>query len=1378
MLRHALRSASFRNPTETRFSPFDAFRFLQVIGNPGSGKSTLLRLGSLLPVSGAHVTGGATRLSVVGADAEFNAEVAHWPRLASMATQFDNHFGLLTVGETLAFAAANQQPAVPGGPTGLSAEEVAKHIGLDNVMNTRLGTETVRGVSGGEARRVSVGEAMVGPARVWMLDSFSDGLDAARTKAITSGLLRPFAEELGGTVVAALQQPAQELFELFDDVILLRDGRCLYCGPVADAPAFFEGKLGLKREDDVSDPEFLAAVCSEPESFGRPGRRVASAPLSDVPLTAPSLAAAYVAHVVREDDSAADAPLLSSNSSTGPLDKEQARAIFAASYARNGFAQTASVSYREVVNTVRDIQFLQSHFVRAIILALIVGSLFSGLGVDDFVQRISLIFFACLQLAMGGAAELPVALNNKIIVDRQSRVNHMYRPFLYALSVSLVYLPIVALETILFCAPMYYMVGFAEAGERFAVFFSIILLLVIAMTSTFRFVAWVSGSLEVALAGMVPFIALFILFSGFLATRSNLGWGDLGQGIYWFTPISWAIRALAINEFNAPEYDAVIPVPRAPPGTMMRKGTVYLQTYDVEPEDEWIAYGYIYIGAFCVLIIILGSITFACRVISEPRGTQRRLAGKTAADKLAASAAGRAVSAAPAAGDVEASTAAGASDAKDAPVAGAATPAGATGKVSHGKKLAFRDLVFDVRLVGAAAKKAAAKQAKSDKKAEADPSVLDAGAVARGHKRLLHRISGVARPGRILALCGESGAGKTTLLNTLAGRTVTQGHVMGSIILGGTAIAATQLRPRVGYCEQFDRHLATATVREALEFSAWMRRGHAATHANVMAAVDEALDLLELRPVEHRAIGDEKAGWGLSRGERKRVTIGVELVADPSVLFLDEPTTALSSTQARDVARVIRRVADSGRTVVCTLHQPSAGVWSAMDDLLLLARGGYTVYYGPLGPGSRTMVDYLESLPGSHPLPDGMNPADYMLDVIGSEGKTDAKVAGVRAAAAPAGGEPALASRASTDAAGAHAEGKPAAAAAAAPTRAQLLRGKFIESAAKATLDETLDGMGIERDSHSRRLAKTSVAADAHGDASRPNFCVQFAMLTKRASVDFFRDTEFGLKRCVLFVMLALIAGGVFFQIEDNTQSGVMSLVGGVVMGVIFVSAITANTTAVAIGKRRPSFTREQAAHTFDPTAYGLALTVANLPWIFIFSVLFTVVYALMVGYAFSVVPFMILVVFILANSFSMIALVLGFLAETPQLMTSILSVIMAVASMFSGFFLPRADIPDGWIWVHYLSPQSYALEAAIPSVFVCPEGEPVVSYARGPCGTIDALDGGVLKKDVPKLDFIEGLYGLEAQYSGRAIGIMVAESAALLLLLIYALWRLRSKAA
>ena len=96
MLRLALRSASFRNPTETRFPPFDAFRFLQVIGNPGSGKSTLLRLGSLLPVSGAHVTGGATRLSVVGADAEFNAEVAHWPRLASMAPADDRLLGRST----------------------------------------------------------------------------------------------------------------------------------------------------------------------------------------------------------------------------------------------------------------------------------------------------------------------------------------------------------------------------------------------------------------------------------------------------------------------------------------------------------------------------------------------------------------------------------------------------------------------------------------------------------------------------------------------------------------------------------------------------------------------------------------------------------------------------------------------------------------------------------------------------------------------------------------------------------------------------------------------------------------------------------------------------------------------------------------------------------------------------------------------------------------------------------------------------------------------------------------------------------------------------------------------------------------------------------
>lgn len=1353
-----------------------------------------MRSAAGLGLGGAHISGGAAKLAVEGLPAAEGEEASRWGRLAAMSTQFDNHYGLLTVSDTLQYAAGWQQPVVGSVETGLTADQVSGFIGLDRVMNTRLGTETVRGVSGGESRRVSVGEALVAPARVWLMDSFSDGLDAARTKSIASGLLRPFADELGGTVVCVLQQPAQELYELFDDVILLRDGRCLYSGPREGCISFFEEQLGLVRPE-VSDPEFLAQVCSEPEAFDKPGCRNKAAPLAGVALTTDDIASAAVAAAASKAGGGSAATpaargALASDGKSGALDMGRARTIFSGAYARGCLHQAWLLSSREVVNTLRDVQFLQSHFVRSLVMALVVGSLYSGLGPDDFVQRIALFFFSCLNLAMGGAAELPVALNNKLIVDRQSRGLHMYMPWLYAVCVSLVYIPIGALEVILYAAPTYYIVGFASEAERFAVFFGITLCLVLCMLGVFRLIAWAAGTLEVALAAMTPFIALFILFSGFLATRSNLGWGELGQWLFWFSPVSWSIRALAVNEFLSSGYDGLI-ASRTQPGQMARKGTLYLDTYEIDSDPLWVDYGFAYVAGLAVFVLVVGAAIFNFKVRYEPQGTRRRQA--TVDKSRSVSEEGNEESGhAPVAAASVTPVAAGSTEAKGVPAAATASPtvpaattsAGAssaavgaatvaattaiTGK--KGKVLVFRDLTFDVRLVGAAAKHA---EVKAQRESTADGAVLDAGATVAGHKRLLNRISGVARPGRVLALCGESGAGKTTLLNTLAGRTVTQGHVKGTMMLGGDIIAPTQLRARVGYVEQFDRHLATATVREALEFAAWMRRGATATTAIVHAAVDEALDLLELRPVETRTIGDEKAGQGLSRGERKRLTIGVELVANPGVLFLDEPTTALSSTQARDVARVIRKVASSGRTVICTLHQPSQGVWANMDDLLLLARGGYTVYFGEVGSGSATMISYLSSLPGATPLPVGMNPADYMLDVIGSEGKED----GVTARAAAAGGAEALASVTSTQLA---AKGPLSAAVShRSQTRGEMLLSQFLGSRAKAALDAQLDGLDAPRDTHKVRIGHSSKFSAGHGEVTRLNFFSQFLMLTVRQSLDFARDTEFGLKRCVIFVVLALIAGGVFFNLgrEDTDQAGVLSLVGGVVMSIIFVGAIAANTTAVGMQKRRPSYVREQAAHTYSPTAYGLAMLISALPWHFVFVALFTLVYASMIGYDFSLVPFMMLVVFLFTNSMSIIAMAMGFIAETPQLVTVLISMVMSLSAMFGGFFIPRADIPPGWIWLHYLAPMAFPLEAAVPAAFLCQDTSTMVANGAGPCATIDAFDGGQLLRGISKLDFIERFYGIEAANRWMAIGVCIGYGTGLFGLFVLALWRLRAKA-
>jgi ABC-type multidrug transport system ATPase subunit len=140
------------------------------------------------------------------------------------------------------------------------------------------------------------------------------------------------------------------------------------------------------------------------------------------------------------------------------------------------------------------------------------------------------------------------------------------------------------------------------------------------------------------------------------------------------------------------------------------------------------------------------------------------------------------------------------------------------------------------------------------------------------------------------------------------------------------------------------------TVREALEFSSEMRLPADVSHALRAAFVDEAMELLELTQVADAKVGLPGSPDGLAPGERKRLTIGVELAANPAILFLDEPTTGLDARAAAVVVRVLRNVAASGRTVVATIHQPNPETVASLDDLLVLARGE-VLFWGPREDG-------------------------------------------------------------------------------------------------------------------------------------------------------------------------------------------------------------------------------------------------------------------------------------------------------------------------------------------------------------------------------------------------------------------------------------------
>lgn len=259
-----------------------------------------------------------------------------------------------------------------------------------------------------------------------------------------------------------------------------------------------------------------------------------------------------------------------------------------------------------------------------------------------------------------------------------------------------------------------------------------------------------------------------------------------------------------------------------------------------------------------------------------------------------------------------------------------------------------------------------------------------------GDRVLLEDVQGWVKPGMLGALMGSSGAGKTTLLDVLAQRK-TEGTIRGSILVDGRPLPVSFQRS-AGYCEQLDVHEQYATVREALEFSALLRQSRETPREEKLAYVNTIIDLLELHDLADTLIGT--VGNGLSVEQRKRLTIGVELVSKPSILiFLDEPTSGLDGQSAFNTVRFLKKLAAVGQAVLVTIHQPSAQLFAEFDTLLLLAKGGKTVYFGDIGEQAQTIRGYFGRY--GAPCPEGSNPAEHMIDVVSgslSQGKDWNKV--------------------------------------------------------------------------------------------------------------------------------------------------------------------------------------------------------------------------------------------------------------------------------------------------------------------------------------------------------------------------------------------------
>ncbi|XP_028413508.1 ABC transporter G family member 28-like [Dendronephthya gigantea] len=265
-----------------------------------------------------------------------------------------------------------------------------------------------------------------------------------------------------------------------------------------------------------------------------------------------------------------------------------------------------------------------------------------------------------------------------------------------------------------------------------------------------------------------------------------------------------------------------------------------------------------------------------------------------------------------------------------------------------------------------------------------DISFKNLGLTLKGgdQKVVLQGVTGHVRSGEVTAVMGPSGAGKTTFLNTLSGKAY-YGDANGEILFNNEVVKGIkQFRSITGFVPQEDTMHRNLTVHEVLYYQAMLRLPSGTDTRTIKYKIRQTLNILEISHVANSLIGDEETR-GISGGQRKRVNIGMELIADPTLLFLDEPTSGLDSTSSLSVLKSLRAVAEKGGlTVLCVIHQPRFEIFNMFHNILLLGPGGKTVYQGTVS-GAAT---YFSSLGFNTPA--NVNPADYYMDVIGGSVKT------------------------------------------------------------------------------------------------------------------------------------------------------------------------------------------------------------------------------------------------------------------------------------------------------------------------------------------------------------------------------------------------------
>ncbi|KAJ1690321.1 hypothetical protein LUZ63_014476 [Rhynchospora breviuscula] len=517
-------------------------------------------------------------------------------------------------------------------------------------------------------------------------------------------------------------------------------------------------------------------------------------------------------------------------------------------------------------------------------------------------------------------------------------------------------------------------------------------------------------------------------------------------------------------------------------------------------------------------------------------------------------------------------------------------------------------------------------------------------------KVLLNNISGKAREGEIFAVLGASGSGKSTLIDALADR-ISRESLRGSITLNGEPIDSRLMKTISAYVMQDDLLFPMLTVEETLMFSAEFRLPQALPASKKKARVEALIDQLGLRNAASTIIGDE-GHRGVSGGERRRVSIGTDIIHDPILLFLDEPTSGLDSSSAFMVVQVIKKIAESGSVVIMTIHQPSYRIISLLNHVLFLSRG-QTVYSGPPNGLQNFFTEF------GQPIPEHENPTEFALDLIRELEYND-----------HSSGAKSLVEFNSMYQAKVSNPAKPSYAAS-----PLTLRDAIAASVSRGRLGASMD------------------------EFANP-FWLEVGVLTKRSFTNTKRMPELFVMRLGTIMVTGFILATIFWRL-DASPKGVQERLGFFAMAMSTMFYVCADALPVFL-QERYIYLRETSHNAYRKASYVISNAIVAFPPLVFLSLAFALITFFAVGLAGGSLAFLFFVLIILASFWAGTGFVSFLSAVVPHVMIgyTVVVAILAYFLLFSGFFINRDRIPDYWIWFHYLSLVKYPYEAVLQNEF------------------------------------------------------------------------------